>query len=525
MAMVLAGSHRLTAALIASLMLFVSIPTLMLCIVGCDTWLRFGHFALPDEMLGDGLFYLAAFAGIALIVLVLPVAFILHLFHRWRALWFTLAGALFVAIASSVLQLLFGSSWGGKWELQFARAGVGAALTLGWWGFYTCFARSNALRHWPARAAVGLVATCAITAGLLGANAWARAEREAHAAQHPPEIGFNVSGGAATRQTLWLMNVEGKLVAYDRRDWSARVLARSGVKAVSFHAGTLWALKVVREHGNAKPGQELPAGAFELMGIDGAANKGLGGMELAAGESVMGLAWDGGRPLVATTQGVAARQADGSWHKTRFAGDEAFTPRWWGIGSIVLDTQARKMWIGLDNGEWGGGLWRVSLDDGMVERIDQRRGKDLCDGPLNTDCDPVTGVVADPVRKECVLAAVGLRHMIEHGRLLRVCAGTVEVVAEAKSGGPLDHHSTEPFFGLVAGTGLSGGSFALAVTPYALWRVDASGVQREAMPEPTEAGTSGLYLIERPGVVAVITGARGRSSLSGPTPLLIPVHD
>ena len=78
------------------------------------------------------------------------------------------------------------------------------------------------------------------------------------------------------------------------------------------------------------------------------------------------------------------------------------------------------LYAGSNAGEWGGGLRRFALSDGRAERIENDDGS-LCEGLLNTDCDPVTGLVPDPANSNCILASVGLVHMMSSGNIVRVC--------------------------------------------------------------------------------------------------------
>jgi hypothetical protein len=60
-----------------------------------------------------------------------------------------------------------------------------------------------------------------------------------------------------------------------------------------------------------------------------------------------------------------------------------------------------------------------------VQRVDGQ----LCGGILNPSCHPVTAVARDHTHNDCVLAAIGLSHMmLNDGRVLRVCDSTVDVV-------------------------------------------------------------------------------------------------
>jgi hypothetical protein len=83
------------------------------------------------------------------------------------------------------------------------------------------------------------------------------------------------------------------------------------------------------------------------------------------------------------------------------------------------------LWVGFNVGEWGGGLRRISRSDGTVQTIERNRSGELCGGPLNTACDPVNGIIAAPWNPACVVAAIGLVHMMAHGRIVEVCSNNV----------------------------------------------------------------------------------------------------
>jgi len=99
--------------------------------------------------------------------------------------------------------------------------------------------------------------------------------------------------------------------------------------------------------------------------------------------------------------------------------------------SVASPQEGNSIYVGFDVGEWGGGLQQVDLNAGVVTNIERRDTKNPCDGPLNRECDPVTGVIPDPQNRECVLASVGLVHLgISNGRILRVCGSQVTLVSE-----------------------------------------------------------------------------------------------
>ncbi|MDG2005040.1 MAG: hypothetical protein P8J20_17085 [Novosphingobium sp.] len=181
------------------------------------------------------------------------------------------------------------------------------------------------------------------------------------------------------------------------------------------------------------------------------------------------------------------------------------------------------IWLGLNNGEWGGGLHRISRAGGQVETIELNRSGELCGGPLNTDCDPVNGLAASPWKPNCMMAAVGLVHMIAHGRLVEICGNTVRRLY-FKPFEPQPPHNTfddgEPastiaFFGLarvpagVIATGIDG-----------IYRFnEARNPQFQSLPKFQEIDGYRVSF-DIPDVVIVFTEVNARASLSGSVPLM-----
>ena len=181
------------------------------------------------------------------------------------------------------------------------------------------------------------------------------------------------------------------------------------------------------------------------------------------------------------------------------------------------------VWLGLNSGEWGGGLKRISRADGMVDTIQSNVSGELCGGPLNTECDPVNGLVVSPTKPSCVLAAVGLVHMRAHGRLVEVCENQVRRAYfkpldpqpprnEPDNGEPA---STVPFFGL--GRSPDG---LVAVGMDGIYRFDESYAPR-VLPLPDFENRGGYGVsFDVPGVALVLTQVNARASLSGSVPLM-----
>ena len=183
--------------------------------------------------------------------------------------------------------------------------------------------------------------------------------------------------------------------------------------------------------------------------------------------------------------------------------------------------------VGLNRGEWGGGLRRIDRRTGKAEKVEQREDSG-CVGLLNSDCDPVNDIVSIPWRRECVAAAVGLVHFFPAGRLVSVCPGGIEKLlalaarphmpeAERRAKADEGRFGSVAFFGLVAT-----GDALLAAGVDGLYRLrpDGSYVQ-EKWPRFTRIDDT-LVSFERPDLVLVLSELNRRASVSGSAPLLVP---
>jgi len=198
----------------------------------------------------------------------------------------------------------------------------------------------------------------------------------------------------------------------------------------------------------------------------------------------------------------------------------------WGVQiSVASPRNRKKVYVGINRGEWGGGLQEVDIETGVVSNVERRDSRELCSGPLNSDCDPVTGVIPDPQNSDCVLAAVGLVHLsMSEGRILRVCEGSVTPISSKPITGGIGGKMkmTEAFYGLAPAEG--GGFWAL--TWRALYQFGSDAKQQRELVLPKLTAVSGIYMSrDLPGVIVVRTDVNWAVSTSGYTPLLIPLED
>jgi hypothetical protein len=191
------------------------------------------------------------------------------------------------------------------------------------------------------------------------------------------------------------------------------------------------------------------------------------------------------------------------------------------MGTTLGTTDA--IWVGFNVGEWGGGLRRISRSDGTVQTVERNRSGELCGGPLNAACDPVNGIITAPWNPACVVAAIGLVHMMSHGRIVEVCGSNVRrLYYKALDPQPprnkLDEGepaSTVAFFGLTRS-----GNRWWAIGIDGLYGFDGAH-QPEFRPLPkfeNRAGYSVSFAV--PGIALVLTDVNQRRSMSGSVPIM-----
>jgi hypothetical protein len=190
----------------------------------------------------------------------------------------------------------------------------------------------------------------------------------------------------------------------------------------------------------------------------------------------------------------------------------------------MLDAPNR-IFIGVNEGEWGGGLWRIDRNTGKVAEIARNTSGQLCGGPLNSNCDPVNALAFEPWKPGCIAAAIGLVHFNPSGRIVEICGDDVrqlyykpyrkqESGAVIKEGYELS--GTVAFFGLTRerdalwATGSDG-----------IYRIDANGATMSPLPKFRKIGDINVSF-DLPHVVLVLTSINARHSVSGPVAMIVP---
>ncbi|HLI79040.1 MAG TPA: hypothetical protein VKV03_03595 [Candidatus Binataceae bacterium] len=190
---------------------------------------------------------------------------------------------------------------------------------------------------------------------------------------------------------------------------------------------------------------------------------------------------------------------------------------------LSLLSIGRDLLVGVNDGEFGGGLWRINGKTGEVNVVDRRAPGELCGGPLNSDCDPVTGIALEPWKPPCAAVAIGLQHLfMSSGRIDEVCRDSVrelyskphdEKWAIAENRRNID---SIPFYGLAStkdalwSAGLDG-----------IYRIDETGVTRVAAPTKYKSIDGIKVNFEFPDLVFVLGTISSRPQENGAVPMIV----
>jgi hypothetical protein len=193
------------------------------------------------------------------------------------------------------------------------------------------------------------------------------------------------------------------------------------------------------------------------------------------------------------------------------------------VAVTSMHTVGDQIFVGINRGEWGGGLRRIDRRSGQITTI-ERKGPS-CYGPLNSECDPVNGIASEPWKPGCIAVAIGLVHFEPHGRVVEVCGNEVKPLYYAPYGeaGRRDHAkyggepwSTVAFFGLV-----TQGDALYAAGIDGVYRIEKNGTARVTpLPHFNKIG-SAYVSFDLPHLILVLTDVNQRRSISGSTPLLV----
>lgn len=305
---------------------------------------------------------------------------------------------------------------------------------------------------------------------------------------------------------LWLLHPDGSLVSLDPDGSKPEAVVTTG-KVVEICKSTNRLSAVV--------GDSRGTWTLQQYSPDGWV---VGAKLPADGDTLVAVDCVGGGDITLVTNRRLLEVKGGTVHALRLK-QELQPPL---INGTALATED-AVWIGFNIGEWGGGLRRIDRRDGQVATIERNQSGELCGGPLNTSCDPVNGVAVSPWKPSCVVAAVGLVHMMAHGRIVEVCGTEVRRLyfkpldPQPPQGALEDGEpsSTIAFFGLAHGG-------------HALWAIGIDGLYRFTGPQspdfrplPKFQNRGGYWVsFDVPGIALVMTDVNQRASMSGAVPIM-----
>lgn len=326
----------------------------------------------------------------------------------------------------------------------------------------------------------------------------------AKAAEPPdPVLGHWIAEGAVFKNRLWLRGTQvsrderfGGLVSFDLTGNARRVHFETGVIDLHKSGGQLWVLH--RHAGNPSE--------FVLLEWRGATFEEVGRLKVDPPDQPLAIGDDRGSPLVLTQRGVYRLEGKGRW-RARALSPVLGSER---VSGTATPLDGHSLYVGFNAGEFGGGLQRVDLATGAVQ-------------PICCPLAPVTGIIPDPVERQCVLVSAGYEHMalLSEGRILQVCGDQASVRFE-KPAADLPYskgRGTEAFYGLSAARG---GYWA--ITWRALYRFSDDAPREYPLPKLERA--AGVWLSrELPGVVVVGTAVNGSVSVSGYFSLVVGLEE
>ena len=197
-----------------------------------------------------------------------------------------------------------------------------------------------------------------------------------------------------------------------------------------------------------------------------------------------------------------------------------------GMGYSVTLQHGGYLYHGFNTGEFGGGLSRMPLAGGRLDRFAAFEEEDWRRGALRSETDPITGVQPDPGHEDCVLVSVGLAHFMTSGKIVRVCGETQSLVyakpVTLKPDWRFDPDNIKVSYPSVA-------FFSMARGENAVWAVGQDGVYRfdggaapdfTAFPTTWRVPESGIDW-SHPDFVLVFTDKAAAFSVGGGALLLV----
>ncbi|MBP7701854.1 MAG: hypothetical protein KA098_04565 [Phenylobacterium sp.] len=318
-------------------------------------------------------------------------------------------------------------------------------------------------------------------------------------ANHEP----SVERAVFANDQLWLLTSSGEIWSAQERAPGA-AMTPTPEPAIGLCAAGDAVVAVTADQGTPTTytARRRQASGWSVIGAVPARGEGLVGVHCAADEVVL-----------ITARRLVTLRANGS----RTLELSHRIPSW---PVSALHLTPTHVFVGLNAGEWGGGLQRIDRTTGQVVIIARNAKGDLCGGPLNTDCDPVTGIAQEPGKPDCIVAAIGLIHMMSRGRLVEVCGERVRLLYQPRCPGSTPTPGEGDWFCSTAFFGLGRREDTLvALGVDGLHMIKGEVATTRPLPSFKAYGAFKIAF-GLPEAALVLTDINQRTSLSGATPII-----
>ena len=340
-----------------------------------------------------------------------------------------------------------------------------------------------------------------------------------------PVLGYRIAEGAVFDGKLWLRggsgiypDSRGGLVSFQLSDWSRAVAFKSDVIDIERSGDALWVL-------HRLPGSRY---TFAVTQFKNGASQEVAKFSGSRVDQSIALLVNRESPIIVSQSSVRTwRPTTRTWRVTNVRGRLQSAIGFAVNSSVGMPMNGSAIYIGYDAGEWGGGMQRVDIETGSVTRVEKRdpSKRYFYGGPLEGALDPVTGIIPDPKRQDCILASIGLFHLgTSSGRIVRVCGTEVEVAFENLE--EFDYPAgkfavSEAFYGIAP----AGGSTYWAVGITGLYRFRSGESAPDKMELPRLMPMDQIYLSrDIPDAIILRTYINWAVSTSGYTPLVVPLN-
>ena len=340
-----------------------------------------------------------------------------------------------------------------------------------------------------------------------------------------PVLGYRIAEGVVFDDKLWLRGGSGiypestgGLVSFQLSDWSRAVAFKSDVIDIERSSDALWVL-------HRLPGSRY---AHTITQFKNGAPQEIAKFSGSRIDQPIALLINDDSPIIVSQSSVRTwRPTTRTWRVTNVRGRLQSATGFAVNSSVGMPTSGRTIYVGYDAGEWGGGMQSVDLETGALSRIEKRdpSKRYFYGGPLEGALDPVTGIVPDPTRQDCILASIGLFHLgTSSGRIVRVCGTEVEVAFENLE--EFEYPAgkfvvSEAFYGIAPASGAT--YWAVGIT--GLYRFTNGASTPEKIELPRLVPMDQIYLSrDIPGAIILRTNINWAVSTSGYTPLVVSLN-